>query len=220
MPKRFFYLFLLLLILFLPLLSSIFYKNFIFPEFLKLIFSVLLPSFIFILWDLRVVGKWWSFNNDYILGYRFRGLPLEEIMFFPVVSFSTLIIWVNLENFSTDSYYFIFLPAFIFLISFLISIFSYFKGKIYSFFVFALLCLLFIMDFLIGTKILFLKRNYIFILIVIFLTLIFNYPLTKLPVVSYNKKFFWGKRILTIPFEDFVYGIDFLILVVMIYQFF
>jgi len=44
-----------------------------------------------------------------------------------------------------------------------------------------------------------------------------NYILTSLPVVTYNSEAIWGKRILTIPVEDFLYSYVLLSLCLYVY---
>lgn len=46
----------------------------------------LLPGTAFLVWDIVVAERgWWAFAEQYTLGPRLLGLPLEEIAFFLVV---------------------------------------------------------------------------------------------------------------------------------------
>jgi len=61
----------------------------------KYLISVFLwVSSLYIIWDIYFTQwKIWEFNPDYISGYRWWGLPVEEISFFLVVPFSCLFIY-------------------------------------------------------------------------------------------------------------------------------
>jgi lycopene cyclase domain-containing protein len=49
------------------------------------------PTLLFWLWDIAAVRRGhWNFNEEFILGWRWAGLPLEEYLFFIVVGFVSL----------------------------------------------------------------------------------------------------------------------------------
>jgi lycopene cyclase domain-containing protein len=53
--------------------------------------ALLFPMIIFIVWDVYFT-KWgyWGFNDTYLLGQRFFGLPIEEWLFFVCIPFACL----------------------------------------------------------------------------------------------------------------------------------
>ncbi len=79
---------------------------------------------------------------------------------------------------------------------------------------------LFFLDIFLKTFLIYKTLFITYLIIVIFITLIFNYYLTKKPIVIYNKKIFLGLRLITIPIEDFLYGINLIYLSTIIYEFF
>jgi len=54
------------------------------------IFPVLV---VFIVWDALVTGRHWWFNDQYIIGFKIAGLPIEEWLFFICIPFSVLFVW-------------------------------------------------------------------------------------------------------------------------------
>ena len=59
----------------------------------RLASAVLPPLVIFSLWDVGAIADhWWSFNADYVTGWRLPGrLPIEELAFFVVVPVCALL---------------------------------------------------------------------------------------------------------------------------------
>jgi lycopene cyclase domain-containing protein len=94
------YLLLLGLVIFIPFVKSFskeigFYRN---PR--RLFFSVGFPFIIFIVWDVYAVSRGhWTFNNDYIIGLKILGLPIEEVLFFTVIPFCALFTWESVKYF-------------------------------------------------------------------------------------------------------------------------
>ncbi len=57
----------------------------------SMLFSILLPSTIYLLWDIFASHQGhWSFNPDYILGLKLLGLPIEEYLFFLFLGFISI----------------------------------------------------------------------------------------------------------------------------------
>jgi lycopene beta-cyclase len=61
------------------------------------VFGMSLPLWI---WDIAAVarGHWW-FNEQYIIGIQWLGLPLEEWLFFPIVGFVSVFTWESTKYF-------------------------------------------------------------------------------------------------------------------------
>jgi lycopene cyclase domain-containing protein len=117
--KKFEYLILDIIILLSPFLGKIFYKNFFLPNIKYFLISTILVSLIFLIWDFLVTNHWWYFNDKYLIGFKIFKLPIEEIIFFPFVSFSCFVIWVNLKKIFLGSFSSNFIFLFIFFILFL-----------------------------------------------------------------------------------------------------
>ncbi|MFN4212790.1 MAG: lycopene cyclase domain-containing protein [Microgenomates group bacterium] len=208
-----------LIIFFLPIFASFFYPKINYPTNFQALFSIFISSLIFIIHDNKVANKWWRFNKRFILGIKIFNLPTEEILFFLTVSFSCLTLWLNLKNISNLSIKNYFYGSFHILI-FIFYHFLFLKTKkpypkFVNFFYFFIL----FFDIFFKTHLVFKLNFLIFILITYLLTLIFNFYLTKRPVVLYNEQFKSGLKILSIPIEDFLYGINFLYLTIFLFEF-
>ena len=182
-----------------------------------LIISILIVGTAYIIWDIIVteIGHW-SFNDDYLVGLRFFGLPLEEILFFIVVPFACLFIYENLNFFFKDSkgYY----NPFLYLI---IALSFIALGLIYSNQGYTMLALFSVGSFFLfaiffAPEILRSKLFWSYIIISFIPFIIFNFLLTSIPIVLYNPDAIWGGdgwwngRIFTIPLEDFFYNFSML----------
>jgi len=54
----------------------------------------------FWLWDIWATARGhWSFNPDYVLGIRLLGMPLEEWLFFVVLTFVSVFTWESTKYF-------------------------------------------------------------------------------------------------------------------------
>ena len=194
------YLTLDLVIIIFPLLLSFKWK-FKYYKFYKPLFaSITVVGLVYIIWDAIVTfrGDWW-FNEEYLIGLKLAGLPIEEILFFIVVPYSCIFIYENFVYFIKDkeifyNKYFYYLISILFVILGLI--FYYQDYTILS----MLSCALF---FFIANQFypnILKSRLYWFYIILSFVAfLIFNYILTSTIIVFYNPEAIWGIRITTIP---------------------
>lgn len=189
------------------LVAKILYRKTILPAIsdFKKIFPVLI---FFIIWDIIVTDKWWIFNQNYILfDKNFLKIPFEEILFFFSVPFGlitftknikeifenkTIIISQNLQN-----KILLYIRITFCLLFFLALIKQLHYTALVSFLLFIIL----------NKKIIFNKIYLSGIIFTIVSTLIFNYYLTYLPIVIYNPIYKTNINILTIPIEDFAYGV-------------
>lgn len=95
------YFLVLLASLFFPFILSFskkinFYKN---P--IRLASAIIIPASIYILWDiLATKAGHWSFNEKYVTGIFILNLPVEEILFFIVIPFSSLFLWESVKYFT------------------------------------------------------------------------------------------------------------------------
>lgn len=190
-----------------PFLFS-FEKNIRFIRFLKpVFFAVLLPGVFFIVWDALFTSLgFWSFNPLYTLGPRFLGLPIEEWLFFLVITYCSLFVYEVLllylprVEFNKSAGLFLTVIAVVLLV---LGVLAY--GVWYTFVCLTSAALfLFI---LLSQKDIYKYRSHFLLAFGVSCVPMFvvNGVLTALPVVEYNTAYFSGFRIGTIPAEDFAY---------------
>lgn len=189
-----------------------------------LIPATLIVGGIFIAWDIAFTEMYvWRFNADYYMGIRLLSLPLEEWLFFLIIPFCSMVIYESLNHYvkrdllaKAESWI-----SMILVIGLLIGGFA-FWDKIYTSTTFLLTgAFLFY-------HVLFLDGHYrsrfyfafVFILIP-FLAVdgILTGGYTKAPIVLYNPEEYLNFRVLSIPFEDIVYGFLMLLAIVTIIEY-
>ena len=185
--------------------------------------NVLISSIIvaipFIIWDSLVTGKHWMFNELYTLDFRLAHLPIEELLFFITVPSACLFTWEMIKRRSTDSYSgigkIIRFSAFVMP---LIGIWLFAIGKQYTGLVFIFLTVAISLDYYLKTDLVFKRRFYFYLFMIIIFTLIFNGYLTWRPVVLYGESYQISFRVFTIPIEDFAYGLSLIFMCTSIYE--
>ena len=70
----------------------------VFQQPARLLLAILMGGVPFLLWDLYAteVGHWW-FDADQTLQWRIAGLPLEEISFFVVIPFVSILTYESVR---------------------------------------------------------------------------------------------------------------------------
>ncbi len=180
----------------------------LFTAFIKTALIVGIP---FCIWDIWFAQKavWW-FNDTYILGIRFWGLPLEEYLFFICIPFSCLFTYVCLTKFFGGEWLNAFNNILVFILAILCSvILLLYHHKLYTAFTAAvLLGSLLYLHFVA-------KAEWLGQATVVYIILMLGFfPVNgiltgtglKAPIVNYNPKELLNIRLLTIPVEDFFYG--------------
>jgi len=81
-----------------PLISGFFPLQQVRLDIKRLIAGLLVVMGVFIPFDMLVTGSFWHFNPEYILGIYLFNLPVEEILFFIVVSYSVTFLWEYLRT--------------------------------------------------------------------------------------------------------------------------
>ena len=221
MNAHYAYFILLLSTLIVPLTLSFDRKVRFITRWRSFIPAILIPAVIYIIWDFWFtdIGIW-SFNPDFISGYYWIGLPLEEILFFFIVPYSCLFIYQCLSSWypnlrpswKADNLFL--LIAIILLVAGIFSL-----NHLYT-------CITFLSA---GGMIIFAVRSGIgrrfnsrrFLIaygIILLPFLIINGFLTALPVLIYNSNAISGLKIYTIPIEDVFYGMLLFLLNVIIYE--
>ncbi len=178
------------------------YKN------IKSVFiSMLLVGLVYIVWDSIAVSRGdWSFNRNFVTGYKIFNLPVEEILFFITVPYSCIFIYEVIRSYFKEKQVLLNNIIIIMGIIILTALAVFFNKQYYTFTVllFSALCLLLLLSFFRS-----ILNSYIYWITIIVSYLpffIINYILTSLPVVEYNESAIWGIRIITIPLEDLFYS--------------
>lgn len=185
----------------------------------------LIVGAVFVTWDawFTKIGVWW-FNNQYLLGARLFGLPLEELLFFICIPFACLFTYFCLDKFFKLDWKP--LPEKIFVIISIIlalCIAFWFREKIYTFTTFlSTACSLFILKFVLKVRWIG-KVSFVYLLLMPGFLMV-NGILTgtglESPIVNYNPNEFMGIRMLTIPVEDTVYGYELILWNIFLFQWF
>lgn len=186
--------------------------------------AVILTGALFIIWDIyfTYLGVW-GFNEKYLTGIFFFGLPIEEILFFFCIPYACIFTFHCLDLFIDRTFSKrtekILSLSFIFLFL-LISAFN--SEKIYTVTTFASLAILLLISrYLIKAE--WLLKFYIIYGVLLLPFFIVNGVLTgtglEEPIVWYNPEEFMGIRLMTIPLEDVFYGMELILLNLLFYKF-
>ncbi|MBN1482288.1 lycopene cyclase domain-containing protein [candidate division KSB1 bacterium] len=172
----------------------------------------------FIMWDSLVTGRHWWFNHAYTLNIRILGLPIGEWLFFFTVPFACLFIWEIITYFRPRRNILLFAKLrLLWLLVIPVGMWLFFTGLEYTGAVLIALSIVSLLDKLTKTNIIVDARYYIILGILIGLMLVFNGYLTARPLVLYDSSYQLDIRIITIPVEDFLYGISHILLTLIVY---
>ncbi|THU38268.1 lycopene cyclase domain-containing protein [Niastella caeni] len=177
----------------------------------------------FIAWDmLFTCQKVWGFNDTYTLGYKLYNLPVEEVLFFICIPFACVFTYHCLTTFYKISWPHRPEKIVILVLSLLLlSAGMVYLNRLYSAVTFIstgvlLLTLKFV------CKVNWLPRFLTIYPLLLIPFFIVNGLLTgtglQQPVVWYNNAETVGIRVLTIPVEDFVYGLELLLVNLFFYE--
>ncbi len=187
--------------------------------------AAFLTGTIFILWDIGFTALGvWGFNPRYVTGIEVANLPVEEILFFLCIPYACVFTWHCLSFFLPSKWSEYRQKAITFSLSLLLIILAIlFYENIYTTVTFfSLAVLLLITAFILEVS--WLSRFYIVYSLLLLPFLIVNGILTGLfleqPVVWYNEAEIIGLRLFTIPVEDAFYGMELILLNVLLYEYF
>lgn len=213
------YLLIDLSIILFPLLFSFEEKIRFYKKYTQLFISITSVGIPLIIWDYYSnLNNVWSFSENYTIGIRILGLPIEEILFFVVVPYSMIFLW------ETFNYYIkskpIIISRFIFLLlaitSLIISFYNFEQN--YTFTILLFLAIIFFISYFINFNLINSSAKILFFLLSFIPFLIVNYFLTSLPVVIYNTVEFSNIRLTTIPLEDFFYSFLLVYSYILVYE--
>jgi lycopene cyclase domain-containing protein len=186
--------------------------------------AVLITGLFFIIWDIWFTHLGvWGFNPRYTTGIEIANLPVEEILFFLSIPYACVFTYHCLSLFIPDT----FSNSLRDKITFILILILVISGvvnyqKIYPFVTFLSLAgMLAVSAWVLNVK--WLTKFYIVYAILLFPFLIVNGILTgtglEEPVVWYNEAEIIGIRILTIPIEDVFYGMELILMNVLLYEY-
>jgi lycopene cyclase domain-containing protein len=190
----------------------------------SLLISIFIVGTAYIIWDVIVteIGHW-AFNDDYLIGLRILGLPLEEILFFIVVPFACIFIYENLNYYIKRKEWQLNNYIFILIAIILIAIGIAFYEQGYTMVVMFSSAAFFLIAVTMNPEILKYNLYWYYIILSFIPFIIFNFLLTSYPIVTYNPSAIWGGdgwwngRFLTIPIEDFFYNYSMLSFYFLVY---
>jgi lycopene cyclase domain-containing protein len=205
-----------------PLIRSFESKIKFYTKFKFLFLGLFFANAIFIPWDIWFTSAGiWGFNQDYLLGYTFLHLPLEEWLFFIVIPYACFFIYeaglyfIKLKPFITAPVYHALLALGLLVLGFRNMDQTYttmvFWGCAFT---------LILANMLIKEA----RWNYFWLMYGLSLIpfLLVNSALTGAftpkPVVWYNNAEILGIRLYTIPIEDTVYLLFYLLLIFIVYE--
>lgn len=224
--EHYYYLFLNIISFSVPFLFSFEQKRMYFIQYWEAFFSaILLVGLFFIAWDVYFTyTNVWGFNDQYLVGVRIFGMPLEEYMFFLLIPYASVFIHYSLEYF---------LPKIIlnekisngltyvlFAISLAVAVFNY--DKIYTLCSFGLFALLMLLQIIYNWKDA--QRFYLSFILIYIPFFFVNNALTgnysENPVVFYDDIENLGIRVGTMPLEDSFYCFTLLYSIVLLFEYF
>lgn len=222
LDTRYYYLLLMLLSISYPFIRSFENKIGFYKNWKPLAFSITIMMTIFITWDIIFTNlSIWSFNDRYILGYKFLNLPIEEWMFFICIPYSCIFIHEVLNYFYPLTKNKLNIhrwnQCFIFL---LLIIAGVYWDRMYTLVCFVLTGLfLMLIQQQKAKLIVSIYRTFLVSIIPFFIVNgILTGVLTDEPIVMYDNLQNTMIRIVTIPIEDFVYCFFMLGLTIWIYE--
>lgn len=218
------YLWLNILIIIFPFILSFDRKVGFWRKWVPFLGSFLTVGTAFIIWDVYATAEGhWSFNEEYLVGLRLFGLPVEEIMFFFTVPYACLFTFDAISYYMKDRkvpyspWPFLLTGA----ASFVLGAVYWPQG--YTSIVLLQMGVLLAVVPLIGKQVVSSRVYWIYILITTGLFVIFNMVLTAVPVVRYGSDHIWGGdglwngRFFSIPLEDFFYNLSMLTWYLLVY---
>lgn len=189
---------------------------------LKYLFPALIFSgAIFIIWDLRFEEKAiWRFNQEYLTGVNILNLPIEECLYFLIISFLGVYIYEFVKyRFSNFEYPNTFLVISLVLLVLFGIVAYYSRQKLYPFFTFFLLTIYLGYTVFRNRFKKYYSKFYLAYFIELVPFIILNGILTALPVIEYNPIHNLGIRLYSIPVENFASLFLLLIMNITIYEY-
>lgn len=186
--------------------------------------AVFVTGFIFVIWDMYFTHLGvWGFNARYLTGWQIGNLPFEEVLFFFCIPYACVFTFHSLSLLmSMKTNYKRQKNVSLFLISILLVVGILNLENRYTSSTFISLAVLLALSHFVW-RIHWLNRFYIVYGILLIPFFMVNGVLTgtglEEEVVWYNPEEFMNLRILTIPIEDVFYGMELILVNLLIYKF-
>jgi lycopene cyclase domain-containing protein len=192
-----------------------FYRNF--PHLFK---GILVMMLLFIPWDIYFTRmNVWSFNYSYVLGVYVQSLPLEEWLFFIVITYCCVFVYEVLIyffprfHFPRTTYT---LTVILGLLTITIALLN--THRMYTFVVMYLSSILLFWQISSDNHKKWLSHFYLMFFISLIPFFIVNGILTSFPVVIYDDTQNLSLRLGTIPYEDMFYFMSMMFITIMVYE--
>ncbi len=210
MPDKYLYLLVDAMCFIFPFVLSFHKRILFYRQWRYLLLPWLITSALFITWDVIFTSRGvWTFNDRYVLGIYFFGLPLEEFLFFFCIPYACSFTYHCITVLFTvppGSKTIRVFTGSLGLLLFVAGLF--FLPRLYTSTTFLLLSAVLI--FLVYKDVSFLTRFYISFLITLIPFYLSNGVLTGAltpeAIVRYNDQYNLGIKTITIPIEDIFYG--------------
>jgi lycopene cyclase domain-containing protein len=181
--------------------------------------AMLTAAFVFWVWDYFAVlaGLWW-YNPLYITGAVVTNLPVEELLFFITVPYSSVFIYHTIQYYHPSPYWSGQLPRYMRYVTTILALCAIpVWHRTYTSSVLVVGGLLYPIAMRILDRATIDRFLTAYIVSLIPMAIV-NGILTALPIVSYGASYNLGVRIGTIPVEDFIYWFDLLLLNILLYS--
>lgn len=182
-------------------------------------FAALIAVVPWIGWDVAVADRHWSFSTAHTLGPRIAGLPIEEWLFYLAVPLACLYTWEALlrgpdERPRARAR----LVPWLGVLPLAFGIHLSTTGPAYTALAAISLGVGMLADAALGTGLLARARGWIYVALLIALTIGFDNWLTGRGIVTYDPAVLLGPRIGTMPIEDLGFGLGLCLSVTALYQ--
>lgn len=176
----------------------------------SLAFSMVIVAPLYLVWDFLATWKdSWSFNPHWVFGVYVADLPVEEVLFFFVTPFATLLIYDFLMmKFRDKEVKFITRDRVTVVAVTILLLDVLFVGYSYTFIDLIYLSASLLLSNVLDPDMLRSRNYWYFVALTYIPFMVFDYFLTSLPVVIYGPHSILGIRIITIPIEDALYSLS------------
>jgi lycopene cyclase domain-containing protein len=175
---------------------------------------------IYIPWDILFTQKGvWAFNHQYVSGLFIAGLPIEEWLFFIIISYCVVFTYEVVKlflpglRFPRGSFWISIVLGVLFLSLAVVN-----THQLYTLVVMLVAGLLALLQPVFRSHRTWLSHFYLTYLITLIPFFLVNGVLTSFPVVTYNDLENFGIRLYSIPIEDSVYLLGMMYIVVAVYE--
>ncbi len=206
----------------LPFLASFYPKHAFYKKWKNYFVANIIIASLFIIWDIifTKLGVW-GFNSRYILGIKLINIPIEEILFFFCIPYSSVFVYFSLNYLVKKNPLKGFQQFITLFLAFGIGIIGlFFFDRLYTSVTFILTSIYLFYNYFMKADF---SRIYFSYGITLFFFFIVNGILTGScidePVVWYDNNENLGIRLGTIPFEDIFYGFLLIASIIQIFEY-